>query len=85
MPLPRVLFNSLTFVVFFALVLGGYWTLRSWGARKNLLLVASYVFYGAWNPPFVLAARALDQSSTTWPAPGWRPPATRRNAASGWW
>jgi alginate O-acetyltransferase complex protein AlgI len=49
-----VLFNSLTFVVFFALVLGGYWTLRSWGARKNLLLVASYVFYGAWNPPFVL-------------------------------
>jgi D-alanyl-lipoteichoic acid acyltransferase DltB (MBOAT superfamily) len=49
-----VLFNSLTFVIFFALVLGGYWGLRSWDARKNLLLVASYVFYGAWNPPFVL-------------------------------
>lgn len=31
-----------------------YWTLRSWNLRKNLLLVASYVFYGAWNPPFVL-------------------------------
>lgn len=49
-----MLFNSLTFVVFFALVMGGFWTLRSWSARKNLLLVASYVFYGAWNPPFVL-------------------------------
>ena len=58
-----VLFNSLTFVVFFALVMGGYWTLRDWSARKNLLLVASYVFYGAWNPPFALllfATTALD-------------------------
>jgi alginate O-acetyltransferase complex protein AlgI len=49
-----MLFNSLTFVVFFAVVLTAYWTLRSWPARKNLLLVASYVFYGAWNPPFAL-------------------------------
>ncbi|MBA4137500.1 MAG: membrane-bound O-acyltransferase family protein [Opitutus sp.] len=49
-----MIFNSLTFVVFFAVVLGAYWALRSWSARKNLLLVASYVFYGAWNPPFVL-------------------------------
>lgn len=58
-----MLFNSLTFVVFFALVLGAYWTLRSWEARKNLLLVASYVFYGTWNPPFALllfATTALD-------------------------
>ncbi len=49
-----MLFNSLTFVLFFVLVLTGYWTLRSWEARKNLLLVASYVFYGTWNPPFAL-------------------------------
>jgi alginate O-acetyltransferase complex protein AlgI len=48
-----MLFNSLTFVVFFSLVLGLYWWLRSWPARKALLLAASYVFYGAWNPPFV--------------------------------
>ncbi|MGZ5537595.1 MAG: MBOAT family O-acyltransferase [Chthoniobacterales bacterium] len=47
-----MLFNSLTFVVFFALVVGAYWSLISWRGRKNLLLVASYVFYGAWNPPF---------------------------------
>jgi hypothetical protein len=58
-----MLFNSLTFVVFFAVVLAAYWTLRSWETRKNLLLVASYVFYGAWNPPFALllfATTALD-------------------------
>lgn len=58
-----MLFNSLTFVAFFAVVLGGYWTMRSWEARKNLLLVASYVFYGTWNPPFALllfATSALD-------------------------
>ncbi|MEY2505342.1 MAG: alginate O-acetyltransferase complex protein AlgI, partial [Verrucomicrobiota bacterium] len=58
-----MLFNSLTFVVFFLLVLAAYWTMRSWEARKNLLLVASYIFYGAWNPPFaalLFATTALD-------------------------
>jgi D-alanyl-lipoteichoic acid acyltransferase DltB (MBOAT superfamily) len=58
-----MLFNSLIFVVFFAVVLAAYWSLRSWPARKNLLLVASYLFYGAWNPPFALllfATTALD-------------------------
>lgn len=47
-----MLFNSLTFVVFFAVVVAAYWSIRSWNARKNLLVVASYIFYGAWNPPF---------------------------------
>jgi alginate O-acetyltransferase complex protein AlgI len=47
-----MLFNSLTFVVFFALVVSAYWSIRSWKARKNLLVVASYIFYGAWSPPF---------------------------------
>jgi alginate O-acetyltransferase complex protein AlgI len=58
-----MLFNSLTFVVFFAVVLGLFWSLHSWNARKNVLLIASYVFYGAWNPPFALllfATTALD-------------------------
>ena len=58
-----MLFNSLTFVIFFLVVLVAYWTMRSWEARKNLLLVASYIFYGAWNPPFALllfATTSLD-------------------------
>jgi alginate O-acetyltransferase complex protein AlgI len=58
-----MLFNSLTFVVFFVVVVTAYWTLRSWEARKNLLLAASYLFYGTWNPPFALllfATTAVD-------------------------
>ena len=47
-----MLFNSLTFVVFFMVVVTLYWSVRSWNARKNLLVTASYIFYGAWNPPF---------------------------------
>jgi alginate O-acetyltransferase complex protein AlgI len=56
-----MLFNSLTFVVFFAVVVTAYWSMRSWNARKNLLVAASYIFYGAWNPPFA----ALLFSTTT--------------------
>src|SRR5919197_94841 len=47
-----MLFNSLTFVVFFVVVVMLYWGFRGWQLRKNLLVVASYIFYGAWNPPF---------------------------------
>src|SRR4051812_3812065 len=58
-----MLFNSLTFVAFFAIVLAFYWNMRSWNGRKNLLLIASYIFYGAWNPPFaalLFSTTALD-------------------------
>src|SRR2546430_13935078 len=47
-----MLFNSLTFVVFFTIVVTLYWRLRGWELRKNLLVVPSYIFYGGWNPPF---------------------------------
>ena len=58
-----MLFNSLTFVVFFAFVVIAYWSMRSWTLRKNLLVTASYIFYGAWNPPFaalLFATTAMD-------------------------
>ena len=58
-----MLFNSLTFIVFFAVVVGSYWCLQSWDSKKNLLLGASYCFYGAWNPPFaalLLATTSMD-------------------------
>ena len=47
-------FDSLTFAVFLAIVFPLYALLRSWPARKNVLLVASCVFYGSWNPFFLL-------------------------------
>ena len=49
-----MLFNSLTFIVFFAIVLGLHYTIRSWQTQKSILLIASYLFYAAWNPPFVI-------------------------------
>ena len=49
-----MIFNSLTFVAFFLIVLA-VWQLRlPWFGRKMFLLVASYIFYAAWNPPFVI-------------------------------
>lgn len=47
-------FDSLTFVVFFAIVLAGANAIGSWAGRKRFLLAASWLFYAAWNPPFVL-------------------------------
>lgn len=49
-----MLFNSYTFIVFFIVVLAAYYLTRSWTARKGILLVTSYIFYAAWNPPFVV-------------------------------
>jgi alginate O-acetyltransferase complex protein AlgI len=49
-----MVFNSLTFVVFFACVLGLHSLPLPWTAKKINLLVASYLFYAAWNPPFVI-------------------------------
>jgi D-alanyl-lipoteichoic acid acyltransferase DltB (MBOAT superfamily) len=49
-----MLFNSLTFVVFFAVVLILHNLPFAWRVKKINLLLASYLFYAAWNPPFVL-------------------------------
>src|SRR3954467_9375278 len=49
-----LVFNSLTFVVFFACVLILHNLPLGWTTKKINLLVASYLFYAAWNPPFVL-------------------------------
>lgn len=48
-----MLFNSLTFLVFFAFVFGLHAAMRSWPQKKGVLLAGSYVFYAAWNPPYV--------------------------------
>ncbi|MFC1765856.1 MBOAT family O-acyltransferase [Planctomycetota bacterium] len=47
-------FNSYTFILFFIVVLATYYSLAQWRARKAFLLIASYAFYAAWNPPFVI-------------------------------
>jgi alginate O-acetyltransferase complex protein AlgI len=49
-----LVFNTLTFVVFFAIVVALHALPLAWKTRKVNLLIASYVFYAAWNPPFIL-------------------------------
>lgn len=49
-----MVFNSLTFVVFFAIMLVLHNLPLAWKVKKANLLFASYIFYAAWNPPFIL-------------------------------
>lgn len=49
-----MVFNSYIFIVFFVIVLILFNLPFSWKVRKMILLLASYVFYAAWNPPFIL-------------------------------
>ena len=47
-------FNTYTFIIFFSVLLIIYHALKSWKLQKYTLLIASYLFYSAWNPLFVL-------------------------------
>ena len=49
-----MVFNSYTFVVFFILILFLHNLPIPWKTKKINLLLASYIFYAAWNPPFIL-------------------------------
>lgn len=49
-----MVFNSYTFIVFFIVMLVLHNLPFSWKTKKINLLLASYVFYAAWNPPFIL-------------------------------
>ena len=49
-----MVFNSYTFVVFFIVIFFLHNLPFSWKVKKVNLLLASYIFYAAWNPPFIL-------------------------------
>ncbi len=49
-----MVFNTLTFAAFFLVVVLLHSLPLDWKVRKINLLIASYVFYAAWNPPFIL-------------------------------
>ena len=58
-----MLFNSITFIVFYVVVFASYWLLRARRPQNILLLGASWVFYGAWSWKFLLlliASSVLD-------------------------
>ena len=77
-----MIFNSLTFIVFLAIVLILHNLPLPWTVKKVNLLVASYIFYAAWNPPFVIllwistvvdwwAAQAMVKSERPWTRRAW--------------
>jgi alginate O-acetyltransferase complex protein AlgI len=49
-----MLFHTWTFLCFFVVVFGGYLALRGTRLWMPWLLVASYVFYGWWNPYYLI-------------------------------
>lgn len=49
-----MVFNSASFLVFFGAVLALCNLTKGRRARNGVLLAASYLFYAAWNPPFVI-------------------------------
>ncbi len=58
-----MLFHTWTFLCFFVIVLGGFHALRRTSLWLHWLLLASYVFYGWWNPYYlglILYSTALD-------------------------
>ncbi len=58
-----MLFHTWTFLCFFVIVLGGFHALRKTSLWVHWLLLASYVFYGWWNPYYlglILYSTALD-------------------------
>ncbi len=59
-----MLFVEPRFFLFFAVVLGVYWSLRSNNSRKWFILLASYYFYGSWDWRF--AGMLLVLSAADW-------------------
>lgn len=49
-----MLFNSYAFMLFFGVVLALHYMRFPWRVKKINLLLASYLFYALWNPPFVI-------------------------------
>lgn len=49
-----MLFNSLTFLIFLLGVIAIQHGSFSWRVKKLNLICVSYLFYAAWNPPFVI-------------------------------
>jgi len=54
-----MIFNSLLFFVFYAIVIATYLGINNWTARKAFLVVASFVFYASYRPIYVLILLVL--------------------------
>lgn len=74
-----MVFDSLLFIVFLVGILALPRLRLRWSTRRVVLLLASYLFYASWNPPFVLLlvlSTLIDwwvvQGLRRTESPGWR-------------
>ena len=77
-----MIFNSLTFIVFFVAVLAMHNAPFSWHQKKINLMIASYLFYAAWNPPFVILLWV--STVVDWWAAQWMVRAKREGTRRAW-
>src|SRR6185369_16055060 len=78
-----MIFNSLTFLVFFVIVMAlHYAPFFSWHQKKINLMIASYLFYAAWNPPFVILLWV--STVVDWWAAQWMVRARRERTRKAW-
>jgi alginate O-acetyltransferase complex protein AlgI len=78
-----MIFNSLTFLVFFAIVMAlHYAPFFAWHQKKINLMIASYLFYAAWNPPFVILLWV--STVVDWWAAQWMVRAKRERTRKAW-
>lgn len=50
-----MLFNSFTFLIFLPVVFILYWSFpRNLKIQNWIILIASYIFYGSWDPRFLI-------------------------------
>lgn len=64
-----MLYNSLTYLAFFTVVLAAYWALPGHRPRLVTLLAASWLFYAAWYPGYLalfLLVTALTYGAGLW-------------------
>jgi alginate O-acetyltransferase complex protein AlgI len=54
-----MIFNSLIFFVFYAIVIAGFFGMRSWLLRKAFLVLASFIFYASYRPVYVVVLLIL--------------------------
>jgi D-alanyl-lipoteichoic acid acyltransferase DltB (MBOAT superfamily) len=81
-----MLFHTWTFLIFFPIVFLGYLALKKTPLRIPWLLAASYVFYGWWNPYYLLLivySTALDYYVVAW-MEACGPPGSKPSPDHGW-
>jgi hypothetical protein len=64
-----MIFNSLIFFVFYAVVIAGFFGMRSWPLRKGFLVLASFIFYATLHAHYGTFLLHICEKSQHFPSP----------------